>query len=84
MKRQDLIKLAEGQLQGARDSRRKWLYAVLEGDEGRAKLWHGCAHHYILAARYMLRDAHTENYDRLHLRKTNAANKRHPVSQAKR
>lgn len=74
MKRSDLINLAWGQLEAARESRRKMLVWMLEGNQGKAALYRGCAMHYLLAARYMQRDAHTEQYRTLRLRGIHAGN----------
>lgn len=77
MKRADLIALAQQQLEGARNYRRKAVRCALEGDLQHARAFWSYARHCLLAARSFQRDAHTENYDRLRLRGRHATDVLH-------
>lgn len=70
MNRSILIALAQGQLEASRNARRMMFRALIEGDLPHAALYRGSANLYLKAARLFLRDAHTEQYDRLRLRKS--------------
>lgn len=69
MNRKFLVDVAQSQLEAARDSRRRAIRCAMAGDHQHAALWFGSARLYYKAARLFMRDAHTEHYDRLKLRK---------------